>query len=309
MTAVSRIALGLLCILYTLPGQAQDQVAERRSEVNNPVVGIMGAGINGQMTQMLWDISRVASEEGHVRVLPILGGGSLSNINDLLYLRGVDGAMIQSDVLAFYKRIGVEEGLDRKLRYIAPLGTQMAHLLAREDAAQTIDDLEGKRVNFGRSSSGTVISAGTIFDELGITVNASNLSHRKALTAMRNNELDAMFWMTAPPADLLQSIGATEGIHLIPIPADRVGNDAYQPAKLDRLTYENLTTEDINTVSVETLLAVYNWPVDHSRYSKVKKFSEIFRERFDELRSSPYHPVFQEVNLDAPVPGGWVKFQ
>jgi TRAP transporter TAXI family solute receptor len=269
----------------------------------------MGAGINGQMTQMLWDISRVASEEGRVRVLPILGGGSLSNINDLLYLRGVDGAMIQSDVLAFYKRIGVEEGLERKLRYIAPLGTQMAHLLAREDAAQTIDDLEGKRVNFGRSSSGTVISAGTIFDELGITVEASNMSHRKALAAMRNNELDAMFWMTAPPADLLQSIGATEGIHLISVPADRVASDAYRPAKLDRIVYENLTTEDVSTVSVETLLAVYNWPSDHVRYGRVKKFSETFRERFDELRDSPYHPVFREVNLDAPVPGGWVKFE
>lgn len=310
MTVLPKVkaAFVFLCaVLLTGPTSAQD-VDARRTEVNAPVVGIMGAGINGQMTQMLWDISRVASEDGNVRVLPILGGGSLSNINDLLYLRGVDGALIQSDVLTFYKRIGVEEGLERKLKYVAPLGTQMAHLLAREDI-KSVDDLEGKKVNFGRSTSGTVISAGNLFDELDITVEAHNLSHRKALKALRNGELDAMFWMTAPPAELLQSIGATEGFHLLPIPSDRITDESYLPAELSVSQYENLTHQDIETVSVKTVLAVYNWPAGHERYAKVKKFADIFSERFDELRESPYHPIFQTVDLSEPVPGGWVKFE
>ena len=294
-------------LLLTDLTSAQD-VDARRTEVNAPVVGIMGAGINGQMTQMLWDISRVASEDGSVRVLPILGGGSLSNINDLLYLRGVDGALIQSDVLTFYKRIGVEDGLERKLKYVAPLGTQMAHLLAREDI-KDVDGLEGKRVNFGRSTSGTVISAGNLFDELDITVEAHNLSHRKALKALRNGELDAMFWMTAPPAELLQSIGATEGLHLLPIPSARINDESYQPASLGVSLYENLTHQDIDTVGVKTVLAVYNWPAGHERYAKVKKFADVFSKRFEELRESPYHPIFQTVDLAEPVPGGWVKFK
>ena len=85
MTAILRAgaALALMStVLVASPIQAQD-ASSRRTEVNAPVVGILGAGINGQMTKMLWDISRVASEEGKVRVLPILGGGSLPNINDL----------------------------------------------------------------------------------------------------------------------------------------------------------------------------------------------------------------------------------
>lgn len=308
VTMRARAAFFFFCaLLLTGPTAAQD-VSARRTQVNAPVVGIMGAGINGQMTQMLWDISRVASEGGKVRVLPILGGGSLSNINDLLYLRGVDGALIQSDVLTFYKRIGVEEGLERKLKYVAALGTQMAHLLAREDI-KSVDDLEGKKVNFGRSTSGTVISAGNLFDELKITVEANNLSHRKALKAMCDGELDAMFWMTAPPAGLLQSIGATEGFHLLSIPADRISDESYQPATLSVSQYENLTVQDIETVGVKTLLAVYNWPAGHERYAKVKQFAEVFKERFEQLKESPYHPVFQTVDLAEPVPGGWVKFE
>lgn len=310
MTAILRAGMTLAFLssaLMSSPVQAQD-VSTRRSEVNAPVVGILGAGINGQMTQMLWDISRVASEDGEVRVLPILGGGSLSNINDLLYLRGVDGAMIQSDVLTFYKRIGVEDGLERKLKYVAPLGTQMAHLLAREDI-KTIDDLAGKRVNFGRSTSGTVISAGNLFDELDLTVEAQNLSHRKALKAMRSGELDAMFWMTAPPADLLQSIEATEGFHLLSIPPERIKDESYQPVTLVRSVYENLTDQDVATVGVKTLLAVYNWPTGHERYSKVKKFADSFRARFEELKEAPYHPVFQTVDLTENVPGEWVRFE
>ncbi|MEM8947969.1 MAG: TAXI family TRAP transporter solute-binding subunit [Pseudomonadota bacterium] len=291
----------------TSPIAAQDASA-RRTEVNAPVVGILGAGINGQMTQMLWDISRVTSQEGEVRVLPILGGGSLSNINDLLYLRGVDGAMIQSDVLTFYERIGVEEGLERKLKYVAPLGTQMAHLLAREDI-ETIDDLAGKRVNFGRSTSGTVISAGNLFDELNLTVEAHNMSHRKALKAIRNGELDAMFWMTAPPADLLQSIAATEGLHLLSIPPERIADESYEAVTIQRSTYENLTDQNVATVGVKTLLAVYNWPAGHERYAKVKRFADAFRAQFDVLKEAPYHPVFQTVDLTDEVPGQWVRFE
>ena len=59
---------------------------------------------------------------------------------------------------------------------------------------------------------------------------------------------------------------------------------------------------------MKTLLAVYNWPAGHERYSKVKKFADTFRERFEELKESPYHPVFQSVNLTDNVPGEWVKF-
>ncbi len=309
MTPLTRVGMVLalsVAVLFSGQVTAQDAGA-RRSEVNAPVVGIMGAGINGQMTQMLWDISRVATEQGRVRVLPILGGGSLQNIDDLLYLRGVDGAMIQSDVLTFYNRLGIEKGLENKLRYVAPLGTQLAHLIARNDIA-SIDGLEGKRVNFGRSTSGTVISAGNIFDELGITVDAHNLSHRKALKAMREGKLDAMFWMTPPPAELLQSIEPADGFHLLAIPPERIDDSAYVPAILKADLYGNLTAADVETVSVKTLLAVYNWPADHERYVKVKRFADLLSERFDELKDSPYHPVFQTVDLAEPVAGGWIKF-
>ena len=282
---------------------------DRRSAVNDPVVGIMGAGINGQMTKLLWDISRVTSEPDHLRVLPILGGGSLQNVEDLLYLRGVDGALVQSDVLAFYRRNDLERDLDNKLEYVAALGKQMAHLLAREDV-QSVDDLEGKNVGFGRETSGTSVSASVIFEELGVAVVPQFMSHRKALKALKEGDLDAMFWMTVPPADLIQRVSVDDGFHLLEIPAERIGDEAYQPAELSSDFYDVVGVGDsVETVSVQTVLAVYNWRKDHPRYAKIKKFVNAYRTKFPELAQEPYHPVFRSVDVDEKVMGGWRRFE
>ncbi len=77
------ISLAAALILSTAAASAQNTLADLRAQISDPAVGIMGAGINGEMTKILWDISTVTSEDGVIRVLPILGGGGNLNRNRL----------------------------------------------------------------------------------------------------------------------------------------------------------------------------------------------------------------------------------
>lgn len=306
MKAIVR-ALSVVALWLTAGAAFAEDSETRRANINNPVVGIMGAGLDGQMTRMLWDISTVTTNDS-MRVLPMLGQGSLNNIPDLLYLRGVDGAMVQSDALSFYNKLGIESNLESKLAYIAPLGRQVAHLLARRDIA-SIDGLEGKKVNFGKVTSGSVVSAGQIFDQLSITLEVTNMGHRKALKALKAGEIDAMFWMAPPPASLLSSIDAGENLHFLTIPADRVDSDIYPGTVVAAGTYPLLRGDDLETVSTTTLLAAYNWPKDHPRRARVQRFANLLRANFDQLQTKDYHESFRTVDLDEWVPGGWSRFE
>jgi uncharacterized protein len=46
------------------------------------------------------DLAAVLDGGQTLRVLPVLGKGSLQNLADILYLRGIDVGIVQSDALA-----------------------------------------------------------------------------------------------------------------------------------------------------------------------------------------------------------------
>jgi len=52
-------------------------------------------------------------------VLPIIGKGSVQNITDILYLKGIDIGIVQSDVLEFIKREQIHPAIGQHFRRIA----------------------------------------------------------------------------------------------------------------------------------------------------------------------------------------------
>jgi hypothetical protein len=63
----------------------------------------------------------------------------------------------------------------------------------------------------------------------------------------------------------------------------------------------------VNTISVGTILACYNWPENTDRYRRIARFIDAFFSKIDEFSKPPRHPKWQEVNLEASVPG-WKRF-
>jgi TRAP-type uncharacterized transport system substrate-binding protein len=264
--------------------QAADITAQR-DLVNGGVVGLISGGVTGTYVRIAADLADALDDGYELRVLPIIGKGSVRNIEDLLLLRGVDVAIVQSDVLDFYKRAGLVPNIEQKIHYISKLYNEEVHVLAKSEH-RTIDDLAGKQVNFGTEGSGTFMTAGIIFDDLGIEVDVT------------------LVFVGGKPLKLIQDVDRQEGLHLLAIPPERI-KAAYLPSELTADAYPRLIDagNPVQTVAVTAVLAAYNWPDGHPRQGKLTRFIERFYANFDRLLEPPFHPKWQEIDLRAQVPG------
>jgi len=298
------VALSLLAACWSGPALAQAaDVLEQRDRVNQGTVGIISGGIAGTYVRIAADLADAFDRGYDVRVLPVIGKGSVRNIEDLLLLRGIDIAIVQSDVLEFYKRADLFPGIEDKIAYITKLYEEEVHLVARAEIG-SVDELRGRKVNFGTEGSGTFMTAGIIFDELGIEVEVTTLPEPEALAALRAGDIAGLVFVGGQPLSLVSQIEGGAGLHLLPIPPERI-EAAYIPATLTAAAYPQLLApgESVPTVAVGAVMAAYDWPADHPRSEKVGQFVDQFFTGFARLKQAPYHPKWQQVDLADPVPG------
>ena len=65
--------------------------------------------------------------------------------------------------------------------------------------------------------------------------------------------------------------------------------------------------EKVETLGVQAVLAVYNWPRESDRFRRVSRFIDYYFERFENFHKPPYHPKWKSINLAAKVPG-WTRY-
>ena len=129
-----------------------------RDEINSGLVGIVSEGTDYTVDLAL----ALASKQSHLRLLPIAGAAALQNAKDLMFARGVDFAILQTDVLDEIKRNPPFPGVEQYLEYVTKLYDQELHVLAGPDI-QSIEELKGKKVNFGLRDSGTHTTVMAVF--------------------------------------------------------------------------------------------------------------------------------------------------
>lgn len=300
------LGAALLALTICGPGGPAAHAADvtaQRDLVNEGTVGIISGGVSGTYIRIAADLADALDDGYQLRILPIVGKGSVRNIEDLLLLRGIDVAIVQSDVLDFYKRADLVRNIGGKIHYIAKLYNEEVHVLAKSEYG-TIDELAGKRVNFGTEGSGTFMTAGIVFDSLGIDVEITTYPEPIALEKLRAGEIDALVFVGGKPLKLIQEVDRQEGLHLLAIAPERI-EAAYLPSELTADAYPNLINpeEPVPTVAVGAVLAAYNWPDDHPRGRKLNRFIERFFADFKRLQEPPFHPKWREVDLSAQVPG------
>ena len=291
-----------ICVPRGEVARAAD-IEAQRDLVNGGVVGIISGGVTGTYIRIAADLANALDDGYRLRILSINGKGSVRNIEDLLLLRGIDVAIVQSDVLDFYKRAELVPNIESKIRYIAKLYNEEVHVLARSEHG-TIDDLVGKRVNFGNEGSGTFMTTSLIFEDLGIEADVRSDPEPIALEKLRAGELDAMVFVGGKPVTFIREVDRQEQLHLLAIPRERI-KAAYVPSELTADAYPNLVDPDnpVQTVAVSAVLAAYNWPADHPRRQKLNRFIRSFLANFSSFLQPPFHPKWREVDLNAEVPG------
>src|SRR3954464_7003363 len=115
------------------------------------------------------EMAKVLDDGDNLRVLPMVSYGAASNLEDLMYLRGVDLAITQSDVFEYFRTEPKVANLQSRVHYVVRLPVAELHILARNDI-RTIEDLRDKKVNFGPAGSGSSLTGTIVFQRLGIQV-------------------------------------------------------------------------------------------------------------------------------------------
>ncbi len=306
MSTYNRFFHCLAIVIIAAFGLAEaraDALQEQRAAVNKGSVGIMSGALGGTDLRIAADLANAFDDSYDVRVLAIVGKGSVRDIEDLMLLRGIDIAIVQSDVLDFYRKNDLIAGIDDKVRYIAKLYNEEVHLLANT-AISSVSDLTGRRVNFGPSDGGTYLTANIIFDELGLDVEVVTLPHQTALQRLRDGQIDAMIMVEGKPVDLFEKIEPDEPLHFLEIPTKDV-RGAYVPIEISAEDYPNLIDagKTIDGIGVAEVLAAYNWTPGHEREVKLARFVERFFSGFETLLDPAYHPKWRDVDLGSNLPG------
>jgi TRAP transporter TAXI family solute receptor len=301
------ISASLFLLGFTALATAQTPSDELREQINRGTVGIMSGGVNGTYIRVASDLADVLDSD-ELRVLTIVGKGSIRNIGDLLYLRGIDVAIVQSDVLEFMERQGTYPTIKKRINYITKLYNEEFHLLVRDNIS-SIEDLAGKKVSFDVDGSGTAMTASVVFDILGVAVEPVYHDQSEAVELLRSGEISGLVYVAGKPAQLFNNLSPQDQVKFLPIDFNETLLETYLPSTLDHDAYPNLVAEgdSVRTIAVSAVMAAYNWEPNFHRYDKVAKFVDRFFTSFDEFLKPARHPKWQEVSLSAEVPG-WDRF-
>jgi TRAP-type uncharacterized transport system substrate-binding protein len=280
------------------PPQPRPEVAA----MNAWTVGLAGGLLEGAPIRLAAEIARVVDDGDNLHVLPVVTRGATENVNSLLYLRGIDAAIINSDALEEYK--SQVPDIQRRLAYVLNLFPSELHIFVRPEI-QSLNDLVGKKVNFNTQGTAAAYSGPLIFSRLGIEVEKTFIPHQVALEQMRKGEMAAVVFITSKPVDAFVRGRWEPGFKFLPVPYESKFEDYYLPAALDATDYPNLIKqgERVTTIAVPTALVAFNWPVKSNRFTRVARFVDNLFSRIEKLQGPGFDAKWKSINLGATVPG------
>src|SRR5690349_9602243 len=203
-----------LCASFAASVSAQQQPPGEVNRANQGAVGVISGMEGGTYAQTAADLTIL--DDGTLRVLPTIGKGSLQNLSDILYLRGIDVGFVQADALTYAKQHNLFPTLTQNIRYIAKLYDEEIHVLARKDIT-SLQDLNGQRVNVDVAGSGSAMTAEILLDALNIKAKVEHRKQVDGLEALKQGEIAAIIQVSGAPMPLLTRLGSAGGLHLLPI--------------------------------------------------------------------------------------------
>jgi TRAP-type uncharacterized transport system substrate-binding protein len=240
----------------------------------------------------------VLDDGNRLRVLPIVGRGSVQSVADILFLQGVDLGIVRADTLDYLEKKGIAKDIKKQFTYVTKLYNEEMHVIAPK-AIKSLSDLDGKTVSVDLPNGGTFVTALIVFERL---------EQRIALEKLHNGEIDAVIAVQGKPSKIISQI-KDDRLHLVPVGYAKALQGDYLPATLSASDYPNLISdqEQVDTIAVPAVLAAYNWPPNTDRYRKLALFVDSFFTKFPTFQNPPFHPKWKEVSLSTPLPN-WQRF-
>jgi hypothetical protein len=291
----------------TLQRQAAAQVLASRAALNEQTLLVVAA--RHANVWMAHEIASMLGEAPDVRLVPVMGGGGLDNLKDLLFLRGVDLAFVSTNVLA-HPKIGETVGgnLQQRLVYITRLYGEEVHLLAGR-AVSSVQDLKGRKVAVPAAEGDVAFTATDILQRLGIQADVVQMDAVTAMDQVRSGEVAAVLLIGGKPLPMVSGLPKDGSFRLLDVGSGPALGEGYAPAAFRASDYPSLIPPGaaIETVSIGSVLLANAMKENEESYRRIARFVPHFFKGVSELTGAQRHPKWAEVNLGA-VLTGWTRF-
>src|SRR5262249_48829907 len=188
----------------------------RSALANDWTVGVAGGFFEGTFIRFAVELAKALDDGENLRILPIVSYGGNENINDLLYLKGVDLAITYTDTFELYRKSGRVRNIEQRINYISELLVGEVYFFARPEIT-SLKDLEGKTVSVGTKGNSSTTTGPIIFEPLGVHPDIVFVNNTIAIEKMRTGEIAAIVSTGGKPNDLFVKIKPEPGFHFLPV--------------------------------------------------------------------------------------------
>src|SRR6476620_7956034 len=239
-----------------------------KQALNANTVTLITGTIGGTYVQFGADLASVLDDGNKLRVLPIVGRGSVQSVADILFLQGVDLGIVRADTLDYLEKKGFAKDIKKQFTYVTKLYNEEMYVIASK-SIRSLRELEGKKVSVDLPNGGTFVTAAIVFERLGLKPDFVYIEQRIAMEKMRAGEIDAVIAVGGKPYKSVSAFNDNR-FHLVPVDYAKPLQTDYLPATLTSKDYPNLIAEGqtVDTIAVPAVLAAYNWAPNTERYRK-----------------------------------------
>jgi len=278
------------------------------NQANANTVSLVSGSFGSTYTQIGADLASVLDNGTALRILPVMGRGSVQAVADILLLRGIDAGIVRKDTLAYLERKDFANDIRNQFVYVAKMFNEEMHVLAPRSIA-SMKELDGKTVVVDLPDSSTFVTAINVFERLGIRPHLVYMEPRLAVDMLRRGEVDAIVAIEGKPMAWLNQVN-DRNLHLVPVEYARPLQEEYLPSKLSAADYPNLVPPggQVDTIATEAVLAAYNWAPNTDRYRRLSLLVDQLFTKIERLQRPPFHPKWKEFAVRAQV-AGWTRFR
>lgn len=222
-------------------------------------------------------LAKSLDHEGALRVLPVLGEGSIQAMQDITQFSALDSALVTSDSLAYVKAQNLVGTDEQKFSYITAIKPLPIMLIARKNIAN-ITALAGKRIATGPAYSASFATGEMVLGAMEIPFLRVAQTQDAAIEALANGKADAALVLGTPKN--LNRLQAGE-FHILPIVMPTELTQTYSRNTLSNKDAPNLlaNNQKIESISTQLLLAVNDQHFDAQQRNRLKQFeTEIFKQ-------------------------------
>src|SRR3569623_2671856 len=144
--------------------------ASTKQALNANTVTLITGTIGGTYVQFGADLASVLDDGNKLRVLPIVGRGSVQSVADILFLQGVDLGIVRADALDYLEKKGFAKDIKKQFTYVTKLYNEEMQVIAPR-SVRSLRDLEGKTVSVDLPNGGTFVTALTVAERRGMKAN------------------------------------------------------------------------------------------------------------------------------------------